>query len=668
VEDSHNEELQALTQLVSYQLAINILPFDKKYSEFIHYGLQQVVRTSKCRVCLFFTQEPVGDTISDSCNKCDFYKCSNDEHKCNCLLFNEKDTLVIPVQTVRKSFGYIALNNTKKIKPNILASIRNFVNVIALNIENIQHKDILEAQKKELSEYRNHAEELMQFITQVCNSVDIGIFSYDHNLRFKIWNHFMEEFTGIPESQVIGKNPTEVFPFLEETDVIKNVKRALNGENLDATDVPFILPVSGKSGWSTNRNIPFRNVNGEIIGVIGTVFDISERKKLEEDLKSINERFALATTAATISVWEHDFITDMIKIDDNFNHIYGSTQGNYQIKGKDFIEFIHPDDIDIIEINIEEGIKSDKNINFELRGIRPDGNIRNISVYGKIVKDKTNKPIKFIGANMDITDSKNAELAIKESETKLRQLNADKDRFIAILSHDLKSPFNSLLGLSELLATNIHKYDIDKIDNLAININQSAQRSFNLLEDLLQWANAQQGNISFKPQNLDFTDVCQDTLEVLQPSANEKNIAINYSTVNHLNVFADADMLKTVLRNLVSNAIKFTNNDGVININAEQNSENVTISVHDNGIGIPPDNQAKLFDISEVLTTKGTAKETGTGLGLLLCKEFVEKHGGKIWVVSEVNKGSDFRFTLPCNAEPHEVNVVENVEKNSQRI
>jgi signal transduction histidine kinase len=147
-------------------------------------------------------------------------------------------------------------------------------------------------------------------------------------------------------------------------------------------------------------------------------------------------------------------------------------------------------------------------------------------------------------------------------------------------------------------------------------------------------------------------------LEILNPNANAKNITINYPAKDHINVFADNDMLKTVLRNLVSNAIKFTNNDGKININLEQTDSNVTISVSDNGIGITPENLAKLFNISEVITTLGTAKETGTGLGLLLCKEFVEKHGGKIWVESEVGIGSVFKFTLPNYAE--QVNAINN--------
>jgi len=238
-------------------------------------------------------------------------------------------------------------------------------------------------------------------------------------------------------------------------------------------------------------------------------------------------------------------------------------------------------------------------------------------------------------------------LKAEKGEIRLHQLNADKDRFISILGHDLKNPFNNLLGLSELLTEDIRKLNIDEIDTIANDINKTAKRTYKLLEDILMWARTQQGKIPFEPQILNFRDICIDILEILSPNANAKNITINCTPSDEINIYVDIDMLKTIMRNLVSNAIKFTNNGGVININAEQNSENVTISVTDNGIGIEPDDLKKLFDISEVLTTKGTAGETGTGLGLLLCKEFVGKHGGKIWIESEVGKGSEFKFTLP---------------------
>jgi len=253
--------------------------------------------------------------------------------------------------------------------------------------------------------------------------------------------------------------------------------------------------------------------------------------------------------------------------------------------------------------------------------------------------------------SFDIIEHKQIEESLKENEKKLLQLNSDKDRFISILSHDLKSPFNNLLGLSELLLENINKLDIAEIEDIANNINKSARSTYNLLEDILLWTRTQQGKIPFNPQNLIFEEICMNILETLIPNAKAKYIVINYSSEYHINVFADIDMLKTVLRNLISNAIKFTNKNGVISINAEQTDSYVTISVSDDGIGIAPDDLTKLFNISEVITTKGTAKETGTGLGLLICKEFVEKHGGKIWVESEVGKGSDFKFTLPIFTE-----------------
>ena len=250
-----------------------------------------------------------------------------------------------------------------------------------------------------------------------------------------------------------------------------------------------------------------------------------------------------------------------------------------------------------------------------------------------------------------------AELVIANNELQLSlQLNADKDLFISVLAHDLRSPFNALLGLSELLIENIRQYDIDEIENFVKLIKNSAEDTFALLEDLLKWTRVQSGQIPFKPQKLSLADICKNKLDTLKTIADAKNITINLFIDEHINVFADIDMLKTILRNLVSNAIKFTNKNGAVSIFAEENSEDVTISVSDNGIGIKYNKLAKLFDISQIQTTTGTADETGSGLGLLLCKEFVEKHRGKIWVVSEYGKGSDFKFTLPIFTEHQKKN------------
>jgi signal transduction histidine kinase len=254
--------------------------------------------------------------------------------------------------------------------------------------------------------------------------------------------------------------------------------------------------------------------------------------------------------------------------------------------------------------------------------------------------------IRFVHKNYTIE-----RLKAEKSELRLRHLNADKDRFISILGHDLKNPFNNILGFSEILTDEIESLSKEEIKDIAKNINKSAKITNNLLEEILLWAKTQQSKIPYKPQILNFKDICKETLEILTPNADAKNISFVCSSEDTINVFADKDMLNTVLRNLVSNAVKFSNNGGAINISAKQDSSNITISVSDNGIGIDSENLTKLFDVGQVLTTKGTADEKGTGLGLLLCKEFVEKHGGKIWVESEVGKGSDFKFTLPVLTE-----------------
>ena len=267
----------------------------------------------------------------------------------------------------------------------------------------------------------------------------------------------------------------------------------------------------------------------------------------------------------------------------------------------------------------------------------------------QVYNDDTIKQV--VCSFIDITELKKAEQELKNSEQKLLKLNLDKNRFISIIGHDLRNSFSNLLGLSEALIEDICIKNYDETGDIANLIIETTQNASKLLDEILLWARTQQGKIPFKPQKLNFTNVCNNVLEVLRPIAFTKNITIHYSATNQLYVFADLDMLKTVLRNLISNAIKFTNKEGVITISALESPEFVTITISDNGIGISSDVVGKLFDISEVIASKGTAGESGTGLGLLLCKDFIEKHAGNIWVESKIGKGSDFKFTLPVPLE-----------------
>lgn len=254
----------------------------------------------------------------------------------------------------------------------------------------------------------------------------------------------------------------------------------------------------------------------------------------------------------------------------------------------------------------------------------------------QIVKERTNE----LSTTLKIVNNQKEELS---------KLNADKNRFISILAHDLRSPFNAILGFLDILSMNKSKLDTNEAINHIDIINNSAKKTFNLLEDILTWGRANSGKIPYEPQKLNLKTICNEVVEYLQFTANTKAITINCYIENETPIFADKNMLNTVLRNLVSNAIKFTNTGGKIDIYAEQNQFEHTITVSDNGVGIEPEILSKLFDISEKVTTEGTENESGTGLGLLLCKEFIDKHKGKIWVESKAGKGSKFIFTIPLS-------------------
>jgi PAS domain S-box-containing protein len=454
--------------------------------------------------------------------------------------------------------------------------------------------------------------------------------------------------------------------FLEHVipDDRESVKEKFDKALATGTEWNFECRIRRKDGvmcWIWAKGNQVFNENRKPVMMEGIVQDITERKKVEEKLLFINKAIESTSDAIGISdVQSHHFYQNKA-FSDLFEYttaeeLEAAGGGITTFKDQEFAK-------EIFSI-----MKSGKSWSNEIKMVTKSGLVFPAYINADAIKDSGGKIIGLIGVMTNITERKREEeklkklvddLIIANNELEeLLQLNADKDRFIAILGHDLRSPFNNLLGLSEVLTENIRKLDIDEIEDIANNINKSARNTYNLLEDLLMWARTQQGKFPFKQQNLSFSDICKNILEILNPNAKAKNIVINYNAADGINIFADIDMLKTVLRNLVSNAIKFTNNGGAININVEVNSGNVTISVSDNGIGIKPDGLTKLFDISQVLTTTGTAKETGTGFGLLLCKEFVEKHGGKIWVESVYGKGSEFKFTLPIfTGQPNDINI-----------
>jgi signal transduction histidine kinase/ligand-binding sensor domain-containing protein len=236
---------------------------------------------------------------------------------------------------------------------------------------------------------------------------------------------------------------------------------------------------------------------------------------------------------------------------------------------------------------------------------------------------------------------------LNNTNQQLAILNSTKDRFFAIIAHDLRNPFHTVSGFTEILINDYKNLPSEKIERYLNLIYTSSANGNNLLENLLQWSRSQTGRITFDPARLNLSAIADETVNLLEGNALRKNIRINSLVDQNIIVFADEHMLKTICRNLVSNAIKFTLENGTITIKSVLTNAEVEITVADTGVGIPPENIPKLFQINTTITTKGTLSESGTGLGLILCKEFVEKHNGTIWVESEINKGSEFKFTLP---------------------
>ena len=236
---------------------------------------------------------------------------------------------------------------------------------------------------------------------------------------------------------------------------------------------------------------------------------------------------------------------------------------------------------------------------------------------------------------------------LKNQERLLIQENEDKDRFISILAHDLKGPFNSLLGFSDLLLENLHEYDLEVIENQLKIINKTTHKTFELLEQILIWAKAQSGKLVFEPQKFSFLEVSTSIISILENQLKAKEIKINVFSAEEIILNTDLNMYKTVLRNLISNAIKFTNKGGTIKVFAKKGVKEITLSVTDNGVGIESNVISKIFEVKEKHTTLGTQNEKGSGFGLKLCKELIEKQGGKIWVESELGRGSSFKFTIP---------------------
>ena len=418
--------------------------------------------------------------------------------------------------------------------------------------------------------------------------------------------------------------------------------RALNGESFSFIDHVVAGDVSLYIEVFMNPIVH----NEEIVGALFFGKDITQRK--------LSEKALLESQLLLKASLESQTDTILFSIDKEYNYLYFNS-AHFKV-----MKFAYG--VDIEEgMNIlscitceDDRLEAKKNYDRALGG-ESHSNIRE---YGKDnqaffesffnpILNENKEVIGVTGLARDITQRRNAELAILESEQQLKELNKAKDKILSIIGHDLRSPFNNIIGFSELLLEKINDPKFDGAERYLHIINSAASNTLVLLDNLLNWAKSQTRQLSFNPVTINISEIIHEVLRLEKSLARAINIKFNYVSVNQIRVAGDENMLKIVIRNLISNAIKFTHKGGEIRIFVSDEGGKVTVTVSDNGVGISPVKQKNLFVISSENHSVGTANEKGSGLGLVLCKELVEKHNGKIWVESEEGKGSDFNFTIP---------------------
>jgi PAS domain S-box-containing protein len=475
------------------------------------------------------------------------------------------------------------------------------------------------------------------------------IMIWDTQFCITRFNPAFELLTGRSEAEVLGKNPEILFPPALVEDSMFKILKTLNGEHWDAIELEILHRDGSVRTVLWNSSTLFTPDGLKPIATIAQGQDITDRKKLEEEVKLVSARLAMAANSGGVGVWDHDLVNNILLWNDQMFVLYGIRESDFSGVHQAWRKGLHPDDIDRFDQEMEMAIRGEKEFDTEFRVVWPDGSIHAIRALASVQRDNSGKSVRMIGTKWDISEQKRRELEIKLQNEELQKVNLEKDKFFSIIAHDLRGPLGNFMGMTDILTDESIDLREDERKKMMAGLSLSARNTFTLLGNLLEWAQMAQGLTDFKPQKLELTKVITECIAVLEESAKGKAIQLFVQIVDEPIVFADKNMLQSVIRNLISNAIKFTPTGGEISISTESSANNMTvIFVRDTGIGMTDEMLNNLFRIDANTKRPGTNGEKSTGLGLLLCKEFVGKLGGKITVESEPNKGTVFSFNIPA--------------------
>ncbi len=403
----------------------------------------------------------------------------------------------------------------------------------------------------------------------------------------------------------------------------------------------------GSVGWVVDHGLLFEADNDKPLRIIGTTTDITERKEAEIELQKSEEKFRNVFEGSGIGMAILGLDGQFTKVNTVFCEMLGYTE--QELISVNFRNVTHPGDIEKSIGLVKDLLKSETRESslVEKRYLTKKKEIIWALTTVSLLTDFEGKALYFIVQVQDITKRKRNEEQLLKYAEELKNLNASKDKFFSIISHDLRSPFNSLLGLTEFLTHSFDEMNPADIKNSIMNIYNSSHQVYNLILNLLEWSMLQSGRLKVEKSVIDLAKLGMEIMKLYKESADNKKLELVNLMNESILIYADKYMIDTIIRNFVSNSIKFTNPGGKIIIKGVINGDNAEVSVTDTGIGINPENQKNLFRIDEQYRRDGTANEKGTGLGLILCKEFAEKNGGVLWVESEEGNGSRFSITVP---------------------
>lgn len=484
-----------------------------------------------------------------------------------------------------------------------------------------------------------------------------GIVGINENGEIIIFNKKAEKIFGYSKEEIVGQKLDTLLPnrSIEGHSVkISNYFRNPNNRVMGSTNTEFYG--KAKDGRVFPILVGLSYYKSEVGAIaISSIIDITDLQAARDEVSKLS----LAIEQSPVSV----VITDL--------------NGN--------IEYVNPKFTDLTGYSIREVLgqnprvlKSGEKTQEEYqklwgnitRGESWRGEFHNRKKNGEYywesatisaVKNIHDEIINFIAVKEDITDKKRVEEEVKslmkelisknneieETNSKLEATLKEKDKFFSIIAHDLKSPFSGFLGLSEVLSNSSYDWSVEEMREYSKLLLSSAESLYKLLENLLEWATMQRGLVSFNPENINLYQIIESNFNIISSRAQLKEIFLINKCDDEIEVLSDASMLNGVCRNLISNSIKFTKRGGKVTIDAVINDNTIQISISDTGIGMSKEMIPKLFAVGEKTSRPGTEDESSTGLGLLLCKDYVIKNNGKIWVESEEGKGTTFYFTLP---------------------